>query len=285
MKSFYNKINIIITVFFILGILFSAFNLYNLPAELEKISGRIDLTVIKELSPLLNQTYFIVGLTLVLGLSSIILALFLLNFNKTAEKIIYVEKTESHKQDEQNKEAQKKSENLAKQIKKLQSGLKEIKDKKSKYEKVLSGICMKIEASQGIIYSVQQNKNQRYIELFTTFAYNLPESETVKYEFGEGLAGQVAKAGKKINIKDIPEGYITIISGLGAASPNHLAILPIKEKGEVAYVVEIASFKEISSSEENLIIEALKLEEVSPKSVKKVATEIKDEPRKEEKSK
>ena len=92
MKSFYNKINVIITVFFVLGILFSAFNLYNLPSELEKVSGRIDLTVIKELSPLLNQTNFIVGLTLVLGLSSIILALYLLNFNKTAEKIIYVEK-------------------------------------------------------------------------------------------------------------------------------------------------------------------------------------------------
>ena len=160
MKSFYNKINVIITVFFVLGILFSAFNLYNLPSELEKVSGRIDLTVIKELSPLLNQTNFIVGLTLVLGLSSIILALYLLNFNKTAEKIIYVEKTESHKQDEDNKEELIKSENLAKQIKNLQSGLEEIKDKKSKYEKVLSSLCMKIEASQGIVYSVKKDKKK-----------------------------------------------------------------------------------------------------------------------------
>ena len=283
MKSFYNKLNVIITVFFVLGILFSAFNLYNLPSELEKISGRIDLTVIKELSPLLNQTNFIVGLTLVLGLSSIILALYLLNFNKTAEKIIYIEKTESHKQDEDNKEEQIKSENLSKQINKLQSGLDEIKDKKSKYEKVLSSLCMKIEASQGIIYSVKKDKKKRYIELFTTFAYNLPDSETMTYEFGEGLAGQVAKEGKAINIKDIPEGYITIISGLGAASPNHLAILPIKEKGEIIFVVEIASFNEISKSEEKLIMEALKLEEVSPKPVKKVASDKKTMPGKKEK--
>ena len=281
MKSFYNKINVIITVFFVLGILFSAFNLYNLPSELEKVSGRIDLTVIKELSPLLNQTNFIVGLTLVLGLSSIILALYLLNFNKTAEKIIYVEKTESHKQDEDNKEELIKSENLAKQIKNLQSGLEEIKDKKSKYEKVLSSLCMKIEASQGIVYSVKKDKKKRYIELFTTFAYNLPDSETMTYEFGEGLAGQVAKEGKAINVKDVPEGYITIISGLGAASPNHLAILPIKEKGEIIFVVEIASFNEISKSEEKLIMEALKIEEVSPKPAKKVASDRKDNARKE----
>ncbi|MCK5471370.1 MAG: GAF domain-containing protein [Cyclobacteriaceae bacterium] len=285
MKSFYNKLNVIITVFFVLGILFSAFNLYNLPIELEKISGRIDLTVIKELSPVLNQTNFIVGLTLTLGLGSIIFALYLLNYNKTVEKIIYVEKTESQKKDEDSKEELAKKEDLAKQVKNIQSGLKDIKDRKSKYEKVLSSLCMKIDVSQGIMYSVQKEKNKRYIELFATFAYNLPESDSVKYEFGEGLAGQVAKEGKKINIKDIPKGYITIISGLGAASPNHLAILPIMEKGEVVFVVEIASFNEISESDEILIIEALKLEEVSLRAAKKVTSEKKADDKKEEKSK
>ena len=109
MKSFYTKLNVIITIFFVLGILFSAFNLYNLPTELEKISGRIDLTVIRELSPVLNQTNFIVGLTLALGLSSIILALYLMNYTKTAEKIIYVEKSETHKQDEEIKAEQNKT--------------------------------------------------------------------------------------------------------------------------------------------------------------------------------
>ncbi|MCK5367330.1 MAG: GAF domain-containing protein [Cyclobacteriaceae bacterium] len=285
MKSFYNKLNVIITVFFVLGILFSAFNLYNLPIELEKISGRIDLTVIKELSPVLNQTSFIVGLTLTLGLGSIIFALYLLNYNKTVEKIIYIEKTESQKKDEDSKEELAKKEDLAKQVKNIQSGLKDIKDRKSKYEKVLSSLCMKIDVSQGIMYSVQKEKNKRYIELFATFAYNLPESDSVKYEFGEGLAGQVAKEGKKINIKDIPKGYITIISGLGAASPNHLAILPIMEKGEVVFVVEIASFNEISESDEILIIEALKLEEVSLRAAKKVTSEKKADDKKEEKSK
>ncbi len=285
MKSFYNKLNVIITVFFVLGILFSAFNLYNLPIELEKISGRIDLTVIKELSPVLNQTSFIVGLTLTLGLGSIIFALYLLNYNKTVEKIIYVEKTEPQKKDEDSKEELAKKEDLAKQVKNIQSGLKDIKDRKSKYEKVLSSLCMKIDVSQGIMYSVQKEKNKRYIELFATFAYNLPESDSVKYEFGEGLAGQVAKEGKKINIKDIPKGYITIISGLGAASPNHLAILPIMEKGEVVFVAEIASFNEISESDEILIIEALKLEEVSLRAAKKVTSEKKADDKKEEKSK
>lgn len=277
MKSFYSKLNVIITVFFVLGILFTTFNLYNLPTELEKVSGKIDLTVIQELSPVLNQTNFIVGLTVSLGLASIILTLFLLNYNKTAEKIIYVEKTESQKQKEGTREEQAKMEDLANQVKDIVSGSEDIDDIKLRYEKMLSSLCMKIDASQGIVYSVKKEKNKRYIELFATFAYNLPESDTVTYEFGEGLAGQVAKEGKKINIKDIPEGYITIISGLGASSPNYLAILPIKENGEVVKVAEIASFNEISTADEKLIAEVLKIKEVSPKPEKKTASEKKSD--------
>jgi len=260
MKSFYNRLNIIATVFFVLGILFSAFNLYNLPIELEKISGRVDLSVVKELMPVLNQTYFIVGLTLLLGLGSIILSLYLLNYTKVSEKIIYVEKADDQKLDDGTKEEQILKSNLALQVKEIQLGIKDIKDQKEKYEKVLSNLCMRIEASQGLIYQVHKEKSKRYIELYTSFAYNLPDSESVRYEFGEGLAGQVAKEKKKINIQDVPEGYITIISGLGSSSPNHLAILPIEINNEVLFVVEIASFNEISPSDEELIVEALRID-------------------------
>ncbi|NJN26516.1 MAG: GAF domain-containing protein [Cyclobacteriaceae bacterium] len=257
MKSFYNKLNVIFTAFFVLGALLSAYNLYNLPVKMEMNSGSIDLNVIKELDPVFTQTYLIVGLTLVLGLGAIILGLYLLNYTKTAEKIIYVEKSETHKEDEEQKERQNQRDNLDLQVAQLWSGANAISDPKRKFEKVLSDLCMKLEASQGILYTVKKENGQRYIELFATFAYNLPESKTVKYEFGEGLAGQVAKEAKKINIKDIPKGYITIVSGLGASSPNHLAILPVKSGEEVAYVVEIASFKEISSTNEALIEEVL----------------------------
>ena len=41
-------------------------------------------------------------------------------------------------------------------------------------------------------------------------------------------------------------------------------ILPIEDKGEVVYVVEIASFNNFSESDEELIIEALKIEEKKP---------------------
>jgi putative methionine-R-sulfoxide reductase with GAF domain len=93
----------------------------------------------------------------------------------------------------------------------------------------------------------------------------MPESKTIKYEFGEGLAGQVAKEGRKINIDNVPEGYITIISGLGAASPNHLLIYPVMQDDQVAAVVEKASFKPISEEDERLVAEVLKIEKAKKK--------------------
>ncbi|MDZ7607941.1 MAG: GAF domain-containing protein [Cyclobacteriaceae bacterium] len=130
---------------------------------------------------------------------------------------------------------------------------------------------MKIDASQALYYVVKKEKGIRYIEMMSSFAYSLPESETIKYEFGEGLAGQAAKDGKLINISEVPKGYITIISGLGASSPNHLVILPIKQGDEVAAVVEIGSFKGITSDEIKLIQEVLKPEEEITKVQKKTA--------------
>ncbi len=269
MKSLYNKLYVIITVIFAIGILFSAYNLYKLPSEFEKASGRLDLTIIKELIPVLNQTYIIIGLTLALGLGSVVIAFYLLNNSKATEKIIYVEKNESQKQDKIEQETSLNKDDLEKQISSIRSGINSIKDQKIKYEKVLSNLCMKLEASQGILYHVQKEKSKRFIELYASFAYNLPDSKTIRYEFGEGLAGQVAKEGKKINIQDVPNGYITIISGLGEASPNHLAILPITKNGEVAYIVEIASFKKISEQDEILIAQTLSLEGESTKPEKK----------------
>jgi len=73
------------------------------------------------------------------------------------------------------------------------------------------------------------------------------------YEFGEGLAGQVAKEGKSINITNVPQGYITVLSGLGSASPNALAIVPVQSADQVVGVLEVASFRPFSRSDENYL--------------------------------
>ena len=64
----------------------------------------------------------------------------------------------------------------------------------------------------------------------------------MSFEMGEGLVGQVAQTGEVINLNEVPDGYIQVISGLGKASPSSLIIYPVKKNEEVIAVFELASF-------------------------------------------
>ncbi len=59
---------------------------------------------------------------------------------------------------------------------------------------------------------------------------------------GRGLIAQVAREKKRILVETVPEGYITINSGLGEALPASVVILPIIFEDEVLGVIELASF-------------------------------------------
>jgi GAF domain-containing protein len=121
------------------------------------------------------------------------------------------------------------------------------------FEKVLSMACKELEASQAALYAATIHDDKRVIRLVSGYALSLPESQTLVYEFGEGLAGQVAKEGKSINVSNVPQGYITVLSGLGSASPNALAIVPVQLADQVVGVLEIASFRSFSRSDENYL--------------------------------
>ncbi|WP_327242323.1 HAMP domain-containing protein [Streptomyces sp. NBC_01320] len=70
----------------------------------------------------------------------------------------------------------------------------------------------------------------------------LPESGTP----GRGLITQAALEKKRILIADVPPDYITINSGLGAALPASVVILPILFEDQVLGVIELASFSKFS---------------------------------------
>jgi putative methionine-R-sulfoxide reductase with GAF domain len=272
MKTIYKNSHFLVIALFGIGVVFSGYILFSLPTELEKVSGKIDLNAINEAGPVLNRAFLVIGLTLLLGVITLVQFLYYLNAVKKVEVLGSLDKSDDTREQEVEQKSDSEKARLSMQVKEILAVAKGAKDERAKYEKLLSKLCMKMEASQGIFYKVKNEKNRRSIEMLTSFAFILPESETVSYEFGEGLAGQVAKEGKKINISNIPEGYINIISGLGSASPNHLLIYPVKDGEKVVAVAEIASFKEISEEDEKLIAEVLKMDDVQAKATKPAAS-------------
>ncbi|MFF7703594.1 ATP-binding protein, partial [Streptomyces lydicus] len=63
---------------------------------------------------------------------------------------------------------------------------------------------------------------------------------------GWGLITQAAMEKKKIVVDAVPPDYITISSGLGAAAPASIVILPVLFEDQVLGVIELASFSRFS---------------------------------------
>jgi PAS domain S-box-containing protein len=93
------------------------------------------------------------------------------------------------------------------------------------------------------------------LTLVSAFAYNRKKYFQKSIEYGEGLVGTCAREKLTINLTEIPQGYISITSGLGDTLPENLLIVPVLHENDVIGVFEIASmhtFKthEISFAEE-----------------------------------
>ncbi|WP_165188978.1 response regulator [Caulobacter soli] len=62
---------------------------------------------------------------------------------------------------------------------------------------------------------------------------------TVRFDLKEGLLGKAAADGLATIIRDVPDGYLTIGSGLGRDKPRHLVIVPTHADDLVNAVIEL----------------------------------------------
>ncbi len=256
MKSKYTRINFIVIIVFIISMIYTTLQLFTLQDELILGVSTLSTDDISELSAVLSTIYITVALSLVAGLIAI-----LLNYETD-------QSTASHQVSHTRDQSDGKSERVEEENKThtsdtdlstVQNAIKSNGDKKEKHTAVLTAICKKVEAGQGAIYLVKDNKEVRTADLYTSYAFHIAENETLSFTFGEGLIGQVAMEGNTLNINDVPENYINIVSGLGSASPRHLLISPLIKSKKVVGVVELASFTPFSKEEESWIKEALGL--------------------------
>jgi methyl-accepting chemotaxis protein len=99
-------------------------------------------------------------------------------------------------------------------------------------------------SSQGLLYNVVQDDKLRkeFLHLLACYAYEKQEELGQRFEIGEDLVGEVVLRKKTIHIKKLPENYLSITSGLGAAAPLELVLIPLKVKEEVIGVLELGTF-------------------------------------------
>ena len=116
--------------------------------------------------------------------------------------------------------------------------------------KLLSELAKIKEISPGAFFISEMRENKQILRFLSAYAAPGPDNIDLILELGEGFPGQVAKEGKLISISDVPQGYLTIESGLGKANPVSLIIFPVKHNDKVLAVIELASFRTFTREDE-----------------------------------
>src|SRR6185369_7121265 len=113
---------------------------------------------------------------------------------------------------------------------------------------ILSELAPVVSAQHGVFYMVDTGKEEPELQLLASYAHQERKAVGNRFGLGEGLVGQCALEKEKILLSNVPSDYIQISSGLGAAPPSNVIVLPVIFEGQVKAVLELASFDRFNTT-------------------------------------
>ncbi|HEY5915867.1 MAG TPA: GAF domain-containing protein, partial [Chryseolinea sp.] len=138
---------------------------------------------------------------------------------------------------------------LAKFVEILQSA----KSLKELCNDLIVNLVRTIHANQGAIFILITENEQEILEMQSCYAFNRTKHLAQKIAPGEGLVGQAFLEKETMNLREVPDRFVRITSGLGEANPRHILIVPLKMNETIVGMVELASFKEFQKHEINFV--------------------------------
>lgn len=100
-------------------------------------------------------------------------------------------------------------------------------------------------ANQGGLFTYNNtDPNDPHLEMISCFAYERKKFLTKRMSIGEGLIGACFVEKETIHLKNVPEDYPNITSGLGGAIPKEVLIVPLKMDIKILGVIELVSFNQ-----------------------------------------
>jgi CheY-like chemotaxis protein/signal transduction histidine kinase/HAMP domain-containing protein len=106
---------------------------------------------------------------------------------------------------------------------------------------ILSELAPLVSAHHGVFYMMDSSESDARLRMIASYGYRSSRKLPTSFLPGEGLVGQCALEKVRIWLTDVPRDYIVVSSGLGAAPPTNIVVLPILFEQQVKAVIEIAS--------------------------------------------
>lgn len=124
----------------------------------------------------------------------------------------------------------------------------------------LFALVQYVNAVQGGIFLTQTQKKgdeNTHLYLISHYAYNQKKYNekniTIYGKYADTLIGQAYLEGEKIILKEVPDNYLVVSSGLGEEKPSNLLLMPIKINKDIEGILELSFFGEIDEYKVNFI--------------------------------
>ncbi|MER7481554.1 HAMP domain-containing protein [Streptomyces sp. NPDC126510] len=108
-------------------------------------------------------------------------------------------------------------------------------------ELIMDELVPLVSAQYGAFYLAEDGDDGPELRLVGSYGYPEESTRPARIAFGRTLVGQAARSRRTIMVEELPDGYVTISSGLGQVVPSALVLLPIVVEGQVLGVIELAS--------------------------------------------
>lgn len=163
-------------------------------------------------------------------------------------------------------DALKKSRHQAERQDWLKTGITKLNDRmrgQQEMDPLLSGVLAEmtryVGAHVGAIYRLEDRRlddgrpddsanGEPTLSLAASFAHQKRKNLSNRFALGEGLVGQCAKEKQPILLRNVPDDYVKVTSGLGESKPMFIAVSPFLHEGKVMGVLEIGSLQEITDT-------------------------------------
>jgi methyl-accepting chemotaxis protein len=129
-------------------------------------------------------------------------------------------------------------------------------DKVKLCDELIITLVKYLEINQGGLFLLEEEGDDKFLELASMYAYDRKKFQERRIEMGQGLVGQCFMEKEAIILKEVPDNYIAITSGLGKSNPRFLLLIPVMTKDDIVGVIELAAFRTLNDYEIEFVKQA-----------------------------
>ncbi len=104
---------------------------------------------------------------------------------------------------------------------------------------IMTYLAHYVDAHVGALYV--WSEGERVLHQVGSYAYEQSATVPTRFALGEGLVGQAALQKQAISVTDLPQNFVRVTSGMGAALPKNCLVIPLLYEGKIKGVIELGS--------------------------------------------